>query len=159
MGAGQWDDPLVNTVWHQIHQREGEDQSARIERERAEAAAAAKRRRVQAERSRELAKARGVRSGQFDRTLLRRLMAATGVLALLVLLAAGYYLDDQRRRRALDTPATPGSAVRVLGRHPLAPHRRRGATPLRAAARDGLGRSAYCRVAPGHRVVPEALLR
>ena len=42
MGAGQWDDPLVNTVWHQIHQREGEDQSARIERERAEAAAAAK---------------------------------------------------------------------------------------------------------------------
>ena len=122
------DDPLVNTVWHQIHQREGEDQSARIERERAEAAAAAKRRRVQAERSRELAKARGVRSGQFDRTLLRRLMAATGVLALLVLLAAGYYLDDQRRRRALDTPTTPEALYAFLADihwHPIAAEARR----------------------------------
>ena len=122
------DDPLVDTVWHRIHLCEGEDQSARIERERAEAAVAAKRRRAQAERSRELAKARGVRSGQFDRTLLRRILVATGALALIVLLAAGYYLDDQRRRQALDAASSAEALYSFLADnhwHPVATEARR----------------------------------
>lgn len=131
------DDPLVDTVWHRIHQLEGEDQAGRIEREKTEAAAAAQRRRAQTERSRELAKARGLRSGHFDRAIARRLVYAVGVLTLVVLLAGAYLLDKERRQRSLDAATTPEVLAAFIADnhwHPISTEARRRFDLLDATA-------------------------
>jgi hypothetical protein len=117
------DDALVDTVWHRVHQLEGENQGDRIAREKAEAAIAAKRRRMQAERTQELAKEREVRSGRADRTAVRRVALAVAALTVLLVLGGVYTIDAQRRGRALDAAITPETLVAFIAAnhwHPIA---------------------------------------
>ena len=113
------DDALVADVWARIALLEGEGAAERIAREKAEARAHARQRKLQDARSRELAKARGIRAGQ--RLPTRWVAAAVAVLVLSVV-SAGYVLDSQRRERLLSAADTPDQVRAFLAKnswHPI----------------------------------------
>lgn len=123
--AANGDDPLAAAVWDRIAQLEGEGSAERIAREKAEARELDKRRKAQRARSRELAKARGIRSG---RLLPRRFVALAIAVLAVVLLGVAFVVDNQRRESALSDADTP-AAVRALlvnnRWHPIAASARR----------------------------------
>ncbi len=106
------DDPLVGDIWARIALLEGEGAAERISREKAEARARDRHRKVQEARSRELAKARGIRTG---RALPARFVAIFVVVLLVSLLSVGYVVEGQRRERLLSAARTP-EAVRALAK-------------------------------------------
>jgi hypothetical protein len=113
------DDPLVSDVWARIELLEGEGAAERIAREKAEAETRARRRKTQDARSRELAKARGIRAG---RRLPMRWVAAGIAVVVLSVASAGYVLDSQRRERLLSAADTPDQVRAFLaknGWHPV----------------------------------------
>jgi hypothetical protein len=118
------DDPLVDTVWARIALLQGEGAEARLAREKVEARAAADIRRAQAEKSRRLARERGLRDPVRER---RRFLVLVGSLAATVILVIGaiaYFNDEQERDRILrDEVTTTDKARSFLAAnawHPIA---------------------------------------
>jgi hypothetical protein len=107
-------DPLVDGVWARIALLEGEGASDRIAREKAEARAAGERRKAFAEKSRRLARERGLRDPAAER---RRFLALVGSVVALGLISVGaivYFVDAQARDRTLQDEANSVPAVRAF---------------------------------------------
>jgi hypothetical protein len=114
------DDPLVNDVWARISLLEGEGSAERIAREKVEARELHRRRKEQAARSRDLAKARGIRAG---RILPLRFVALSVLILLVALFSVVYVFDNQRRERLLNAAQTPDEVRAFIAKnnwHPIA---------------------------------------
>lgn len=131
-------DPLADAVWARLQLIEGEGAADRIAREKAEARSAGERRKAHAEKSRRLARERGLRDPAAER---RRFLALVGSVAAIALLSIGaivYFVDAQGRDRALrDEVASVASAREFLadnGWHPIASRAREKLAQLDSAA-------------------------
>lgn len=125
-------DPLVDNVWSRLALLEGEGAAERLEREKAEARAAGERRKALAEKSRRLARERGLRDPAAER---RRFLALVGSVAAIAVLSIGaivYFVDVQGRDRKLAEANTVESVRAFI--HENAWH------PIAARAREKYGK-------------------
>jgi hypothetical protein len=125
-------DPLSADVWNRIAALEGENAEQKAAREAAETTARDQLRRLQAKRSRELAKARGLRDPARERRQRMFLLAAVLAMAAIFLGWIGYSVDRDRRLKELDSLNAPGEIVGFLARNWY--------HPIRTAAEEKLGR-------------------
>ena len=110
-------DPLSADVWARIIAFEGENAEQKAAREAAETAARERLRKLQAQRSRELARARGLRDPARERR--QRMLLLTAVLALAAIFLGwiGYTTDRDRRLHELEGLDTPGEIAAFLDRN------------------------------------------
>lgn len=131
-------DPLADTVWSRIQLIEGEDGAARIVREKAEARTRDERRKALTEKSRRLARERGLRDPVAERRRFAALVGSVAAIALLSIGAIVYFVDAQARDRTLrDEVASTADAREFLTRnswHPIAQRAREKFAQLDAAA-------------------------
>ena len=131
-------DPLVEGVWSRLALLEGEGGGERLAREKAEARIADERRKALAEKSRRLARERGLRDPVAERRRFRLLVGSVAVVALVSIVATVYIMDSQDRDRILRDDANSISDVRsFLSRnawHPIADRAREKLARLDLAA-------------------------
>lgn len=117
-------DPLVENIWSRVALLEGEGGSERLAREKAEARVADERRKALAEKSRRLARERGLRDPVAERRRFRLLVGSVAAIALVSTVVTAYIMDAQDRDRFLRDEANTISDVRTfLSRnswHPVA---------------------------------------
>jgi peptidoglycan hydrolase-like protein with peptidoglycan-binding domain len=115
-------DPLSADVWGRISALEGENAEQKAAREAAESAAREQLRKLQATRSRELAKARGLRDPARERRQRMLLLAAVLALAVIFLGWIGYSTDRDRRLHELDSLSSPADIAGFIAHnwyHPV----------------------------------------
>jgi len=114
--------PLSADVWNRISALEGENAEQKAAREAAEGRARAQMRKLQAKRSRELAKARGLRDPARERRQQILLLAAVLVTALVIAGWIGYSVDRDARLTKLDRLDAPDEVAGFIARnwyHPV----------------------------------------
>jgi hypothetical protein len=116
-------DPLVETVWSRVALLEGEGSGERLAREKAEARITDERRKALAEKSRRLARERGLRDPVAERQRFRWLVGFVAAVALISIAAIAYIIDAQDRDQTL-REKTKVSEVRAFlndnSLHPIA---------------------------------------
>lgn len=131
-------DPLVENVWSRLALLEGEGSNERLAREKAEARTADERRKALAEKSRRLARERGLRDPVAERRRFRLLVGSVAAIALVSIAAALYIVDAQDRDRILRDDANTISDVREFleqnSWHPIAERAREKLARLDLAA-------------------------
>ena len=131
-------DPLVENVWSRLALLEGEGSSERLAREKAEARTADERRKALAEKSRRLARERGLRDPVAERRRFRLLVGSVAAIALVSVAATFYIVDAQDRDRLLrDNANTIGEVRAFLNEnswHPIAERAREKLARLDLAA-------------------------
>lgn len=138
-------DPLVDSVWARIAVIEGEGSSERLAREKLEARIAGEKRRALAERSRRLARERGLRDPVRERRRFQLLVGSVIAFAVLTVGAMAYFVDAQGRERALQenvvTLADARAFLRGNAWHPIAARAREKFARLDTAAWEGAQRN------------------
>ena len=117
-------DPMVERVWSRLALLEGEGSNERLARERVEARIADQRRKALVEKSRRLARERGLRDPVAERRRFRLLVGSVAAIAVASSVAASYFADSQRRDQRLRDNANTITEVREFltlnAWHPIA---------------------------------------
>ena len=95
-------DPLSAEVWHRVGELEGENADQKAARETAEVQARERIRKAQAKRSRDLAKARGLRDPERERRRWMLLFASVVLIAAVIVGWISYSIDLGERTSRLD---------------------------------------------------------
>ncbi len=123
--------PLSADVWNRISALEGENAEQKAAREDLESKARAQMRKLQEKRSRELARARGLRDPVRERRRQMLLLAAIAVMAMVVIGWIGYSVNRDARLTELDRLDTPDKVAGFIAHNWYHPVRKTAEEKLR----------------------------